>query len=128
LTSLLARRSTSFLKAAAATTSRTHLSVSAAAAFSTQTRTQVETVEGMLQGGWAPIKSNMKEIRMLMDEHKMNHAVKTPDAEFDKEVAEKLGEITNVIKDFPDPAPANMDAVDAQVFGLKKMLKQKLYS
>jgi len=77
--------------------------------------------------GWAPVKDNVKQIRYLLNEHKANNFVKVPDAAFEKEVAEKLGEIQNVIKGFPEPKAENMDAVGNQVFGLKKMLREKLY-
>lgn len=95
-----------------------------AAVFSTQTETQAETLEKMLHDlRWNAIKDNVKELRALMNEPKTNHAVIEPDALFSDEVSAKMQAIQDMIS---APAPSR-DAIDASVFGLKTMVKGKMY-
>lgn len=96
----------------------------AAAAFSTQTQTQIDVLEKKLQElHWKNVKDNVEELRLLMNEPKTNHAVTELDDLFKADFAGKMAEIQEMVN---APAP-NRDEVDAVVFGLKKTMRGKMY-
>ena len=92
--------------------------------LSTQTLAQVQDLESMLQNlRWSNSKDTVQEIRALMNECKTNHAVKIPDARLEDQVCTRMRDIQEQLSG----NGANRDAVQAEIFGLKRMVKSELY-
>lgn len=103
---------------------RASLTVTPMAAFGTQAQAKVIELEDMLKNlHWDSMCHNVKEIRELMNEKQTNRAIPEPDAGFQGLVTTTMEEIQNMIAN-PDP---KRDEVQAQISGLKMMIREKLY-
>merc|ERR1712137_1081804 len=73
------------------------------ALFSTQTYSQVDAVEAMLNNlHWSDVKDEMKCIKSIMNEGKTNHAIQKPDPTFEQQVADTVNDIQNMIAGNPN--------------------------
>ena len=113
LFSLVARRSVPASATMMATASRP---------LSTQTLAQVQDLESTLKNlRWNHSKDTVHEIRDLMNESKTNHAIKVPDAALEDQVCTRMQDIRSKLQD------GDRDAVHAEIFGLKRLVKSQLY-
>ena len=91
----------------------------------TQTFAQVQALERIFENlHWHDAKDKVEEIRELMDEHKTNHSVKTPDAEYEQMVTERL----HTIQGLAEQVGANHGDVFHRVFNVERDVKQSLYA
>eukprot|EP00429_Kryptoperidinium_foliaceum_P037604 CAMPEP_0176179392 /NCGR_PEP_ID=MMETSP0120_2-20121206/91915_1 /TAXON_ID=160619 /ORGANISM="Kryptoperidinium foliaceum, Strain CCMP 1326" /LENGTH=117 /DNA_ID=CAMNT_0017517563 /DNA_START=275 /DNA_END=628 /DNA_ORIENTATION=- len=89
-----------------------------------QAQASVQDLESALQNlRWSDCKDSVKEIRQLMNECKTNHAIRVPDAALENQVSSKLGAIRAELN-----GRADHNAIDAEILGLKRMVKSELYT
>ena len=91
----------------------------------TNTYAQVQALERLFENlHWHDAKDKVEEIRLLMDEHKTNHTIKTPPLFFENMVTEKLQEIQGMAQ----KTGANHEEVLHRVFEVKADVKHELYT
>lgn len=71
---------------------------------------------------WKDSKDTVHEISDLLNECTMNRAARAPDAALEEQVCTQLKNVEQKLQ-----GNATHDAVQAEVFGLKRMVKSKLY-
>lgn len=99
--------------------------------LSVQTLAKVQDLESVLSNlHWTNCKDNVKEIRQLMNECKTNHAIRIPDDQLEHQVCARMAEIQSHILPSGTQAAhswAEREAVNAEISGLKSMVKSELY-
>ena len=91
--------------------------------FTTNTVSQVESVEGVLKNmKWTDLKDNVRGVRNLLNEVKTNHALKA-DQQLESKVATEMKEIQQMVSN-----NAARAEVESRITALKKMTKQQLYA